>query len=557
MPVIRSHGYLGEVFAVAHRARAGPAGDRVGDTGVLVMPPLGYEDTSAYRPLRTLADALAEAGFLVLRIDWPGLGDSGGADLDPDLHGRRCEAARSGAAALRQAGCRRVLGIGVRAGGLLAMAAGGFDDLVLWGVPESGKRYLREERLFQTFAARSFGGVAGPPPLEGSVEAGGFIHGPRVVDALQALQPTSLPHTGLQRALLIGRDGAEPDGALARALRAAGAKVDELHGQGLGSLLENAYHAALAAPVRDAILAWAGPPLQPHAGQLRLSPWLELAEGQGVGERPWITEGGAGTLSGILCEPAGGARPGMAWTVFFNAGGMRRSGPNRLWTHAARALAAAGRPSLRFDVRDVGDSDGRTFEPGGDATDLEAMYAPSSVEDALQAVDWVRGQGAGSIDVTGLCSGAFLGAHVCVRRHVRRAVLFNALAFVWDEEARAWSITGQVRGSLFDARRWRRLLTGKIDPIGLGSAIASDARQRVRRLLARDAGIDPVAALLTEIQRRGTDLQLVSSVGDPSIPYLERHVSLGRRPPVTLLSGADHTIRPAWLHSRVIGLIVG
>lgn len=520
----------------------------VSATGVLLLAPLGYEETCAYRPLRGLADALAEAGRLVLRIDWPGLGDSGGADLDEDLQERRCDAARAGAAALRGAGCRRVLGIGVRAGGLLAMAVGGFDELVLWGVPESGKRYLREERVFQSLAARSFGGVPGPPPPEGAVEAGGFVHGPRVVAALLALDAVSLPHTGLERALLIGRDKAEPDGALVASMRAAGVSVDERKGEGLAALLENAYHAALAAPVRDAILSWAGAARDLHAPSLHLAPVLRLTDAT---ERAWISEGSL--LSGVVCEPIGGARPGMPWTVFFNAGGMRRSGPNRLWTRAARTLAGMGRPSLRFDVRDVGDSDGRS-EP---SVDLESMYAASSVEDALRAVDWVRDQGAGSIDVTGLCSGAFLGAHVSARRSIRRAVLFNCLAFVWDQEARAWSVTAQVRGSLFDTRRWGRLLTGKIDAIALARAIASEANLRVRALLSADPAPDPVAALLAEIQRRGTDLALVSSVGDPSIPYLERHVPSEHRPPVTLLNGADHTIRPVWLHPEVIGLIAG
>ena len=38
---------------------------------------------------------------------------------------------------------------------------------------------------------------------------------------------------------------------------------------------------------------------------------------------------------------------------------MRRCGPNRLWTRAARQLAAQGQPSLRLDVHDVG----HTYEP--------------------------------------------------------------------------------------------------------------------------------------------------------------------------------------------------
>ncbi len=234
-PITRSRGYLGGTFVVLHQAPGTPV--RV---GVLILPPLGYEDTSAYRPLRTLADAVAAAGHLALRLDWPGLGDSAGADLDDDLHVRPLEAVQTGAAAVRAAGCTSVIAVGVRAGGLYALAAAGLDELVLWAVPASGKRYVREERAFQGFAEAAFGGVSGPAPPAGAVEAGGFLYGPRVVEGLTAMDPTRAPPNGVRRALLIGRDGAAPDEALVTALRGAGTQVDEMRGEGLGVLLENA-----------------------------------------------------------------------------------------------------------------------------------------------------------------------------------------------------------------------------------------------------------------------------------------------------------------------------
>jgi alpha/beta superfamily hydrolase len=39
-----------------------------------------------------------------------------------------------------------------------------------------------------------------------------------------------------------------------------------------------------------------------------------------------------------------------------------RSGPNRLTTAFARRWACAGVPSLRLDLRGIGDSDGDPFE---------------------------------------------------------------------------------------------------------------------------------------------------------------------------------------------------
>ena len=339
------------------------------------------------------------------------------------------------------------------------------------------------------------------------------------------------------------------------AARGADIAVTVDHAGGVGDLLDDPYRARLSTPARAALEAWLGaarPSLAPTPGMGAAT----LALPGGAEERPWLESGGAGTLSGVICAPAGGLRPGMPWTLFFNAGGVRRSGPNRLWTQAARALAAQGRASLRLDVRDVGDSDG-VIEP---YDDLEAMYSESAVDDALQALEAARAAGAGDIDVVGLCSGAFLGMQVAARRPVRRAVLFNGLSFIWDDEARAKGMTAHIRGSLFDARRWRRLLTGRIDARALGRAMLSDGRLRVEAAAARmrgEAAPSPVDRLVQGVRSRGTDLCLVSSAGDPSLPYLERHVPADRRPRVVVLDGADHTIRPTWAHPRVLELISG
>jgi pimeloyl-ACP methyl ester carboxylesterase len=273
-------------------------------------------------------------------------------------------------------------------------------------------------------------------------------------------------------------------------------------------------------------------------------------------ERPWVVRGGAGELSGVICEPEAGIVPGQSWTIFYNAGGVRRSGPNRLWTAAARALARDGRPSLRIDVRDVGDSDG-TDEPYGH---LEAMYAEASIDDAVRAYDWAVARGASSIDVVGLCSGAFMGIQVAARRPVRRALLFNGLAFVWDARARGASVARHVRASLFDLERWKLLLTGRIDLRAVSSALLQRTLASASGVLRRAHGaarIDPVDAILRRVAAAGTELRLVCSENDPSIEYLSRHTAPEHRPDVTTIAAADHTIRPLRAHPRVVALVTG
>ncbi|HEU4950938.1 MAG TPA: hypothetical protein VFT46_03260 [Holophagaceae bacterium] len=550
---VRTRFYLGETFAVEHA----PAENTFSGVAALLLPPLGYEDTCAYRPLRVLADRLAARGHLVLRPDWPAHGDSAGEPLEIDQVALGQEAVARAAAHLRARGATRVAGFAVRAGGLLALASEGLDDLALWAVPASGKAYLREERAFHQMAARAYGEAppdAAPPP-EGALEAGGFLYGPRTVAAFSGLSTEALAARGRWgRVLLLGRDGlAVPEG-LPAAFSSNGAEVQAASPQGLADLLENAYKSELRPEVAELIEAWLEPARASAPVALRpVDLQGSLALPGGVREHPLMLEGGAGELSGILCEPEGGAPAGAPWTLFFNAGGIRRAGPNRLWTRAARALARRGVPSLRFDVRDVGDSDGVEMPHA----DLEAMYSESAIADALLAYDGLRARGAGAIDVVGLCSGSFLGVQTADRRPVRRALLINCLAFVWNDDARVSGVTSHIGSSLLDGRRWRRLLSGRIPAGRVMKALGARAWMALKAPFQPRDGEDEVAALLRRVSARGTELCLVSSEGDPSLPYLERHLPPEGRPPVTLLPGVDHTVRPVWAHRRVVGMVLG
>jgi alpha/beta superfamily hydrolase len=549
----RRRGYLRGAFVVEHA----PAGPTARHAAILVLPPLGYEDTSAYRPLRVLADTLAAKGYSVWRLDWPGLGDSAGEAETPNLFESMRAAVSEAVAALRARGHGRIIGVGVRGGALFALAEPGLDDLILWGLPASGRAWVREERAFHRMAARAFGAApAGATPPAGALEAGGFGFSAETVLGIEGLDAVTLAaRAGRGRVLLIPREGSTPAAALRSAFEASGAALTLSEAGGVGDLLEDPYRAALQPRVSEAILDW----LPAEEGRLPLGParWAPSITFDGqVRERPWIAAGGSGELSGILCEPAGGAGPGARWVIFYNAGGVRRSGPNRLWTRAARALARAGRPSLRIDVRDVGDSDG-AHAPH---KDLEAMYSEASIADALLAYDHAVAAGAGAVDVVGLCSGAFLGAQVAARRRVRRALLFNGLAFVWNEDAKASGMTAQIGRSLLDARRWRRLLSGRIDRVALVRSMAVKARMKAEASLTRLRGGEvesEVSQLFRLIHAQGTLTELVSSEGDPSIAYLERLVAAPLRPPLTVIPGVDHTIRPLWAHERVVALVLG
>ena len=116
-----------------------------------------------------------------------------------------------------------------------------------------------------------------------------------------------------------------------------------------------------------------------------------------------LSFGESGALFGILSLPdsVDPARPAV---LIPNTGLDHRTGPGRLHVHLARALAAAGIVSLRFDNAGLGDSDPVPgCAPGAFAPDLRAAMA------ALDA----RSLGEGSI-VIGFGSGAH-DAHQAAR----------------------------------------------------------------------------------------------------------------------------------------------
>ena len=108
---------------------------------------------------------------------------------------------------------------------------------------------------------------------------------------------------------------------------------------------------------------------------------------------------GPANLVGILTEPDPSvAVPGAPAVVILNSGIMHRAGASRLYVQVARALAAEGLCSLRFDFSGIGDSEVRR-----DSIPIEERFTLETRE----AMDYLETMtGAEQFIVGGLCSGA-------------------------------------------------------------------------------------------------------------------------------------------------------
>ncbi len=191
--------------------------------------------------------------------------------------------------------------------------------------------------------------------------------------------------------------------------------------------------------------------------------------------------GSDGHLFGVRDEARGRVtRPAI---VMFNAGCVHHVGPNRLSVIVARALAAAGFPSLRFDLEGIGDSVMRTEGRENDP------YPPSALDDARTAFEFMKERyGYREFAALGLCSGAHTSFHAGLQfadESIGELILINPLTFYWEEgmsleTTRHFEDAVAYRKSLRDSSRWKKLLRGDVNLVRLAQVVVGQVAARVK-----------------------------------------------------------------------------
>jgi exosortase A-associated hydrolase 1 len=162
-------------------------------------------------------------------------------------------------------------------------------------------------------------------------------------------------------------------------------------------------------------------------------------------------------LFGVASVPTAPVARGVVIVV---GGPQYRAGSHRQFTLLARALAAQGIATLRFDVRGMGDSEGtaRPFEDIG--ADLHA-----AIDAFMAQVPAVR-----DVVLWGLCDGASAAS---LYAHSDARVTGLALLNPWvrtEAGVATATIKHYYRARLFEKAFWQKLASGKFDA---GAAVRS------------------------------------------------------------------------------------
>ncbi len=546
---------------------------------VVCPPPFGYENICAHRALRVLGDRLAAVGVASLRFDFPGTGDSDGKH---GLGAWKNAVATAVATVRRETGCTKVGVIGVGLAGTVVLASLDqgleVDKLIVWGAPLRAKTWLRQQRAYHRVAAlKPDPDVPPPPPTpEGLEELTGFPLTAEVAAELSALDvgqvaPGAWPAPRVRPlALTLSRTANDTDDSLGASLRARGMTVVSEAYNGFDQMLDEPHLAKAPEPIFARMRDWLAEGVADRVAYAAVAsaggPAATRIGSQGlVEEIARYSPGDGGLLFSIETRPVG-REPNPTWLIFLTGRAVRHVGPNRIWVRFARELAAEGFASLRLDGRSVGDSDG---EGNGLMPNAE-YYQEHIYDDVERVMESGVERGARQFLMTGICSGATASYQVAWRRSdVRAIVLLNPLQLQHDPEdddrakvqmASNWALRKDL---WMNPKSYLRLLRGELPTKKMLKAVFSPATLSalLRPKKADESGPSYVVTGFHDLANKPVEIDIFISVGDSSVPFLERHFGVGLpnfdREHLRLHRehNTDHTIRALFAQDRFFQLL--
>lgn len=392
-----------KLFVRLHLPRGGRA---LG--GIVLCAPLLVEHYHGHRALVQLGNLIADAGFVALRFDYWGVGDSEGSTEqigDVSAWGADVSAL---ADLLRSWGVEWISGVGLRGSAniIAAHATPALDACVLWDPVRDGRQHLRE----MTLVHRT---VSPEDDSPGTGSVCGYAFSSSFVRSLRALPPIGSPAIPT---LILTRDG------LAPGADALGEGVSVGVAAGQEALLErNLDRSAVPIPTLQSIVSWISE-RQGGGFSCEVLPAIESRRRRGneCEAVEWLPVPGSTPLFAVSCwssEDESSAGGDVPTVVALNSGAQSHIGPHRFHVDLARTLAKDGVRTWRVDLPGRGES--LVVE------DPLMTEAPSLAVEACALDALVEGARSRAIVVVGLCSGSLDALDATRRDEVVAAACIN------------------------------------------------------------------------------------------------------------------------------------
>ena len=486
--------------------------------------------------MRALGSELAAAGFVAIRLDYPGTGDSSGSLNEIDVQREWVNSIGQAAAYLRSLGLTDVSAVGMRLGAIVAATANAdglaLSSLVLWDPCESGRNFLREISALESLRRADY-----EAPDDGSVVTSEWVFSPNSVEQIRALDLRRVAgDVKADRLLVITRD----DRPFPERLRQgfAGRSVEWETTSEQGPMLDvEPLLGVLATSAIDRIAKWldaGGSPFTPC--HVQATDGAALVRGRRADPivRERFVHLGRRSLFGIVSEPLGPVRGPLI--VFFNAANEEHIGTSRLWVEFSRAWSALGLRCLRFDVTGVGDSPAFAKVPN------PLWFEKEWIEDVEDVLQEMQSDDPANTVLIGLCSGAYLAAEGAFMYGARAACLINPIIGVDLVHASVLCRRSRVMGALHTASLLRFLhLKGQ----WIGTGIWQVLRLGLPRRYSED--------LIATVAANGSALLVLASVEElspyqkyPGLRSIDRHrLTAPRGYRVDFIPGLDHGMHAA------------
>ena len=550
-------------------------------TGVVLCAAFGHENMIAHVGWRKLAEELASKGHHVLRFDYPGTGDSLGAEDDPcQLEAWKQSICYATHHLMKISRSSKIILIGLRLGATLALLASRdlpeVTGVVCLAPPLVGRAYIRELRL------RANGWREAN--LHAAVQEDTTyldVLGERLSNATtQDISKIDLRTLNLSsKNILMMVSKEEPTiVTFATNLQSQGCPIVIENFPGYLEYLEDSIASVVPHEAFDKLSDWCcqtfslgGFVNQPmHAKaipNIRLA--TTLSDDMSFVERGvnlQVTE----SIFGILCVPYKPHNDDRV-VIMINTGFSRHTGDGRIFTMLARRLAQAGITSLRMDLAGFGDSELGKHEVN--------PYVARHSADVGAAITFLEKHGYHRSILIGICSGAYNAFHASLHdNRVHGLIMVNTQHFTWKvgsslrvENKRQSRPLSFYSKAVSRPHAWRRLIRGEV---AVGSVLISLCKRPWTKLLNRlMLLLEDITSIETQngqtrrwfihLAARDVKVQLLYSSNDPGLENFSSY--FGRKGSLlsglsqvqfSILKDADHALFDYSARLKFIDMVI-